>query len=511
MVQILILILFLTPLSDGLYEILNEEYDNKFEKYHQVQTTLINATDCWICSHSPISGRTMPYLARPLTMEEMMDPNEFPMVTIINKTVENKNDAIGDIWDRASVQIPIHWVEGNVTWKVVLNQEPNHKVFPPFFTFPGKQPISQETLYLGGGKEDTFFWENDTTTFYDQEPNNPESPNPNRVFRTGNITNVPPGNVFTCPRLDNFNLPGDPSGLYLETTFGRRSKSPKKWLTASFCRTKSSTITLFMAMKMLRGETTDLRLASGLYYLCGSNAYKWLPQGGQGSCTIARVYRGTWLLDELPMDKAPMHLIRNRRDYHPYGSARGLIHLPGDQKFGLALTIYGLQVKNSHRLEKLSELFDNVTDYTFKALNETDMVVRQLGEALNQHTVVLDYLTAAQGGMCQIIGPTCCHYVDTSGIVRAGKYIEQAIRAKEAFRKEFFEEDHKLKWEWPNWLGWMNPANWFQGLGGWFVGIGHTVATVILLGIALYTFIRLFICGIRKVTTSNSSTQKLLG
>lgn len=136
MVQILILILFLTPLSDGLYEILNEEYDNKFEKYHQVQTTLINATDCWICSHSPISGRTMPYLARPLTMEEMMDPNEFPMVTIINKTVENKNDAIGDIWDRASVQIPIHWVEGNVTWKVVLNQEPNHKVFSTLLHIP---------------------------------------------------------------------------------------------------------------------------------------------------------------------------------------------------------------------------------------------------------------------------------------------------------------------------------------------------------------------------------------
>lgn len=66
-------------------------------------------------------------------------------------------------------------------------------------------------------------------------------------------------------------------------------------------------------------------------------------------------------------------------------------------------------------------MFDNVTDYTFKALNETDMVVRQFGEALNQHTVVLDYLTAAQGGMCQIIGPTCCHYVDTSGIVRAGR------------------------------------------------------------------------------------------
>lgn len=45
----------------------------------------------------------------------------------------------------------------------------------------------------------------------------------------------------------------------------------------------------------------------------------------------------------------------------------------------------------------------------FDALNTTSRITGQLVLVANQHTVVLDYLTAAQGGMCQVAGPACCH------------------------------------------------------------------------------------------------------
>lgn len=77
----------------------------------------------------------------------------------------------------------------------------------------------------------------------------------------------------------------------------------------------------------------------------------------------------------------------------------------------------------------------------FVALNVTSRIIGQLVLVTNQHTVVLDYLKAAQGGMCQIVGPACCYYVDDKGIVNIKWDLEQAEQVKEHFREANTEPD----------------------------------------------------------------------
>lgn len=56
----------------------------------------------------------------------------------------------------------------------------------------------------------------------------------------------------------------------------------------------------------------------------------------------------------------------------------------------------------------LAELFD-VTEYVF------DVLLCSYGVA---YIIVLDSPNASQGAMCQVVGPTCCHYIDPKGVVQ---------------------------------------------------------------------------------------------
>lgn len=235
----------------------------------------------------------------------------------------------------------------------------------------------------------------------------------------------------------------------------------------------------------------------GIYIVCGFNAYRWIPWGAAGSCTLARVQPATWTWqrEDLPYQKIPRHTLHKRSPAK--SRAKPLIHVPGEKKFGLALTIFGLQVQNAHNIEKLAELFDNITDYAFDALNTTSRITGQLVLVTNQHTVVLDYLTAAQGGMCHIVRPACCHYVDNRGLLRIKQDLEQATQLKERFKEANSEPDWSLRW--PDWLSWLNPANWFKGVGGWFAGILSIVVQGILYAVLAFCIIKLLITCAPKI------------
>lgn len=47
--------------------------------------------------------------------------------------------------------------------------------------------------------------------------------------------------------------------------------------------------------------------------------------------------------------------------------------------------------------------------------------------------MVFDYLTASQGGLCQVVGPACCHYINSDGVLQIQHDIEQARKVKEGF------------------------------------------------------------------------------
>lgn len=110
-------------------------------------------------------------------------------------------------------------------------------------------------------------------------------------------------------------------------------------------------------------------------------------------------------------------------------------------------------MKNAHTIEDLAGLFDNITDYIFNVLNNNNALTQRLILVTNQHAVVLDYVTASQGGLCQIVGPACCHFLNFDEVLQVQHDIEQAKKLKEVFRRTHSQEDWNPNL--PEWLSWL--------------------------------------------------------
>uniref|UniRef100_A0A3B5QB50 Uncharacterized protein n=1 Tax=Xiphophorus maculatus TaxID=8083 RepID=A0A3B5QB50_XIPMA len=67
---------------------------------------------------------------------------------------------------------------------------------------------------------------------------------------------------------------------------------------------------------------------------------------------------------------------------------------------------------------------------TYQLANGTMEELTELRNMVMQNRVVLDFLTAPQGGVCKIIGPTCCTFVPDetelcAKILQPGSAVEQ--------------------------------------------------------------------------------------
>lgn len=123
--------------------------------------------------------------------------------------------------------------------------------------------------------------------------------------------------------------------------------------------------------------------------------------------------------------------------------------------------------------------------------SETDLT-EQLVLITNQYATVFYYWKAYQGGMCQLVGPACYHYIDPSGLMQVKHDLEQARKLKEEFRKANWKDAWDLQCL--SWLSWLNPANWFNALEGWIVGMQHITWQVLICAVIIYTMIKLILC-----------------
>ncbi|KAM4031868.1 endogenous retrovirus group 3 member 1 Env polyprotein-like [Anomaloglossus baeobatrachus] len=181
-------------------------------------------------------------------------------------------------------------------------------------------------------------------------------------------------------------------------------------------------------------------LPRGMYWVCGYNAYKWLPVGVKGSCTLARLTPATFIVpyDQLDAQVLPKHMIFKRAaDNKPRESGR-----PHVVQMGTANKIFStffLYPMIMQMWDKLVESTDYLDDQIFAVLdivNTSVAVQQQLIIVTNQHTLVLDYLTAAQGGMCQIIGPACCHYIDPKGQLQLRAKLNDIQKLRDKYQKD---------------------------------------------------------------------------
>lgn len=90
---------------------------------------------------------------------------------------------------------------------------------------------------------------------------------------------------------------------------GNRGDSGNGW-----CAMDRTTSLINIVLVMIYDNTNKFQLPHNIYYVCGLNAYKWLPYGEIGACTLAKIDPATWVWEniDLPYRQLPKHLLYKR-------------------------------------------------------------------------------------------------------------------------------------------------------------------------------------------------------
>uniref|UniRef100_W5NLV1 Uncharacterized protein n=1 Tax=Lepisosteus oculatus TaxID=7918 RepID=W5NLV1_LEPOC len=134
---------------------------------------------------------------------------------------------------------------------------------------------------------------------------------------------------------------------------------------------------------------------NGAYFICGKRAYPWLPAQWSGSCYLGYVVPHIHVQTHSPF--GPNH--RPQRKLADWEYYLGIIFPQAGMNF---LSRELIQMAST--LEELA----NSTLSSLKAVNDEMVALRTVAM---QNRLALDYVLAAQGGTCAVIGTECCTYI----------------------------------------------------------------------------------------------------
>uniref|UniRef100_A0A8C6SQ21 Envelope protein n=1 Tax=Neogobius melanostomus TaxID=47308 RepID=A0A8C6SQ21_9GOBI len=174
------------------------------------------------------------------------------------------------------------------------------------------------------------------------------------------------------------------------------------------------------------------RVLSDWYWLCGHAIYTNLPPHWGGTCTIVELHQPIMYIpkDKLHTVHETVQTANRRRGKRDVLFDRGV---PYDQRIfntgqRIAMALFpnfgisDLRTEVEYNRWRLLG-FMNTTIVAFNATNEELKALRTM---VLQNRVVLDLLTASTGGVCAQIGTGCCTFIpDNSG---DGGLITQAIK-----------------------------------------------------------------------------------
>ncbi|XP_066135446.1 endogenous retrovirus group 3 member 1 Env polyprotein isoform X2 [Saccopteryx bilineata] len=230
------------------------------------------------------------------------------------------------------------------------------------------------------------------------------------------------------------------------------------------------------------GKARDWIAPRGLYWICGNKAYIRLPRNWKGSCVIGMIKPSFFLLPlktgELLSYPAsqPLHRVKRElqtgdwkdnewppeRVIQHYGPATWALH----GSWG-----YCTPISMLNRIIRLQAVFEVITNETGRALTLLAHQQTQMRNAIYQNRLALDYLLAAQGGVCGKFNLTnCCLKIDDQGQV-----VEDLVT-------NMTKPAHVPVQVWNGWEPSSLFGGWFSAFGGFKTLIG---VVLLLLGICL--------------------------
>lgn len=216
------------------------------------------------------------------------------------------------------------------------------------------------------------------------------------------------------------------------------------------------------------------------YWLCGYAVYVSLPRQWTGTCALIQLHGGAMVIQHQPhatmrrKKRGLLNIVKESpvpKNHHIWNIAEKLLafFVPG---IGVASVMQEVQVT---RYELIS--FITTTKIMMEGIKEE---LRGLRFTALQNRLVLDHLTASQGGVCVIVGETCCTYIPDNDA--KGYIIEEGIKNLSLMAKNLTD------WE-------TNTSSFGWGWGlGWFKGIFTNVTNVVMMRISIVCSVLLILC-----------------
>ncbi|XP_071657739.1 endogenous retrovirus group V member 2 Env polyprotein-like [Patagioenas fasciata] len=156
---------------------------------------------------------------------------------------------------------------------------------------------------------------------------------------------------------------------------------------------------------------TTCSLAPGWWWLCGdSRARKSLPDNWQGQCTGGYILPQAQLFNH---SYPPPGIVRTLWKKTRSVSNNPLIQRPSGFHSFARWFLPWLGVSELEKaIVNISATIEKIENATVDALQGLQEEITSLSKTVQQNCMVLDLLTAKEGGVCVVINQGCCSYIN---------------------------------------------------------------------------------------------------
>lgn len=493
------------------------EHTYPIDDIHYRLSLILNVTDCWMCTKTPVMSKNLPVTPIPVSYEDLIRVSKIHKCPEVEGTCKNVDGRIVEatynltrpptiiLAPHLTETIPICFLK-----EARLNVKPSLQVWTP----AGIYTPYQETEVMHLGKVDSQKCTSTITPFNTYPP--------------------------SCEKICTFDLDrdmgiGDITDEHREMlrkdlesnqrVIEKYRKKAINSLPCNECKNKhyQKQLNNTLSQTILDNEMKETHLGlmvlihitgnipfilpDGMYYICGEHAYKWLPVNSEGLCYIGKLIPQFYVLTHEELKKALTET--SHRSKREIGDVKKqltpLLHISTGHRVGISygnIITYGNVgfMTNQYEIERLAGFLDNLTDIYDDTFRYVGHELQAFKTELFQHRLVLDYLTAQAGGYCLTLesayGLHCCNYItnDTTNPEEVvTRHMNEAKLLKEKFRRKNYDEDSEND----SWWEWLNPATWFSALGKRIANAIYSclrflfIILVIILGIyAAYKCIR---------------------
>uniref|UniRef100_A0A8C5PDU7 Uncharacterized protein n=1 Tax=Leptobrachium leishanense TaxID=445787 RepID=A0A8C5PDU7_9ANUR len=234
-----------------------------------------------------------------------------------------------------------------------------------------------------------------------------------------------------------------------------------------------------------------LTLPEGVYYLCDKWAYKTIPVHLKKPCFIGQIMPAFTVSKTLPKTHIRIPKPKRKRALTVKSSTTEMFFLSLMPAFGVAR----LYVK----LNLIATEVDAAFNATRGAIQLISSEQEQIRLVTLQNRMALDYLLAADGGVCARIGSSCCSWIpDNSGA------IHHELDNLEEVQSHIREKAQGL------FDGW----DWSLGIGSWLGSMGESILAgllvVLVMIFSIYLIYKLIGCLFDRCTQQQNGKGELI-